>query len=189
MEEKKDYRKELFYEKKNGYDNMDAAARERHGGLLRGLQGLSERLPHRARGRDATPSGSPRREGFVEYMPGMSAQGRGQGLVQQPRQGPDAGRRGQKAPVRGRCRRRRARGRAEARPQADPALRGQRAGLLQDPLLRRHQEIPVDGHTSGAARRRGDEGRRGHRRRASAARRTTRSSSSATCCPTWPPTR
>ena len=28
MEEKKDYRKELFYEKKNGYDSMDAAARE-----------------------------------------------------------------------------------------------------------------------------------------------------------------
>ena len=27
MEEKKDYRKELFYKKKNGYDNMDAAAR------------------------------------------------------------------------------------------------------------------------------------------------------------------
>ena len=27
MEEKKDYRKELFYEKKNGYDSMDAAAR------------------------------------------------------------------------------------------------------------------------------------------------------------------
>ena len=23
MEEKKDYRKELFYEKKNGYDSMD----------------------------------------------------------------------------------------------------------------------------------------------------------------------
>ena len=28
MEEKKDDRKELFYEKKNGYDSMDAAARE-----------------------------------------------------------------------------------------------------------------------------------------------------------------
>ena len=160
MEEKKDYRKELFYEKKNGYDNMDAAARSAMEDYCEGYKAyLNDSRTEREAVANAIRLAE--REGFVEYKPGMESQGRGQGLVQQPRQGADAGRCGQEAPVRGRGRRGRARGRAEARPQADPALRGQRAGLLQDPLLRRHQEVPVDGHPPGAARRRRDEGRRG----------------------------
>ena len=44
MEEKKDYRKELFYEKKNGYDSVDAAAREAMEAYCEGYKAYPGRL-------------------------------------------------------------------------------------------------------------------------------------------------
>ena len=58
---------------------------------------------------------------------------------------------------------------AAAGHQAEPAVRGQRLRAFGHSLLRRHQELPVDGAALGAARRGGDHRRRGdrgeHRRR------------------------
>ena len=42
--------------------------------------------------------------------------------------------------------------RAETRPQAEPALRGQRPRSSQDALLRRYKKIPVDDSSPGASR-------------------------------------
>ena len=71
MEEKKDYRKELFYEKKNGYDSMDAAAREAMEAYCEGYKAyLNDSRTEREAVTNAIRLAE--REGFVEYKPGMS---------------------------------------------------------------------------------------------------------------------
>ena len=70
MEEKKDYRKELFYEKKNGYDSMDAAAREAMEAYCEGYKAyLNDSRPEREAVANAIRLAE--REGFVEYRAGM----------------------------------------------------------------------------------------------------------------------
>ena len=70
MEEKKDYRKELFYEKKNGYDSMDAAAREAMEAYCEGYQAyLNDSRTEREAVANAIRLAE--REGFVEYRAGM----------------------------------------------------------------------------------------------------------------------
>ena len=71
MEEKKDYRKELFYEKKNGYDSMDAAARSAMEDYCEGYKAyLNDSRTEREAVTNAIRLAE--REGFVEYKPGMS---------------------------------------------------------------------------------------------------------------------
>ena len=71
MEEKKDYRKELFYKKKNGYDNMDAAARSAMEDYCEGYKAyLNDSRTEREAVTNAIRLAE--REGFVEYTPGMS---------------------------------------------------------------------------------------------------------------------
>lgn len=71
MEEKKDYRKELFYKKKNGYDNMDAAARSAMEDYCEGYKAyLNDSRTEREAVTNAIRLAE--REGFVEYKPGMS---------------------------------------------------------------------------------------------------------------------
>jgi len=71
MEEKKDYRKELFYEKKNGYDSMDAAARAAMEDYCEGYKAyLNDSRTEREAVTNAIRLAE--REGFVEYKPGMS---------------------------------------------------------------------------------------------------------------------
>ena len=70
MEEKKDYRKELFYEKKNGYDSMDAAAREAMEAYCEGYKAyLNDSRTEREAVANAIRLAE--REGFVEYRAGM----------------------------------------------------------------------------------------------------------------------
>lgn len=70
MEEKKDYRKELFYEKKNGYDSMDAAAREAMEAYCEGYKAyLNDSRTEREAVANAIRLAE--REGFVEYSAGM----------------------------------------------------------------------------------------------------------------------
>ena len=71
MEEKKDYRKELFYEKKNGYDSMDAAARE---AMEAYCEGYKAYLNYSRTEREAVTNAISlaEREGFVEYAAGMA---------------------------------------------------------------------------------------------------------------------
>lgn len=71
MEEKKDYRKELFYKKKNGYDNMDAASRSAMEDYCEGYKAyLNDSRTEREAVTNAIRLAE--REGFVEYKPGMS---------------------------------------------------------------------------------------------------------------------
>lgn len=70
MEEKKDYRKELFYEKKNGYDSMDAAAREAMEAYCEGYKAyLNDSRTEREAVANAIRLAE--RESFVEYRAGM----------------------------------------------------------------------------------------------------------------------
>lgn len=70
MEEKKDYRKELFYEKKNGYDSMVAAAREAMEAYCEGYKAyLNDSRTEREAVANAIRLAE--REGFVEYRAGM----------------------------------------------------------------------------------------------------------------------
>ena len=70
MEEKQDYRKELFYEKKNGYDSMDAAAREAMEAYCEGYKAyLNDSRTEREAVANAIRLAE--REGFVEYRAGM----------------------------------------------------------------------------------------------------------------------
>ena len=70
MEEKKDYRKELFYEKKNGYDSMGAAAREAMEAYCEGYKAyLNDSRTEREAVANAIRLAE--REGFVEYRAGM----------------------------------------------------------------------------------------------------------------------
>ena len=70
MEEKKDYRKELFYEKKNGCDSMDAAAREAMEAYCEGYKAyLNDSRTEREAVANAIRLAE--REGFVEYRAGM----------------------------------------------------------------------------------------------------------------------
>ena len=70
MEEKKDNRKELFYEKKNGYDSMDAAAREAMEAYCEGYKAyLNDSRTEREAVANAIRLAE--REGFVEYRAGM----------------------------------------------------------------------------------------------------------------------
>ena len=66
-----------------------------------------------------------------------------------------------------------------------PLYEDSEMALLQDPLLRRHQEVPVDCHPSGPPRR--DRARATAPPSPSASARTTATPSSAspTCCPIW----
>ena len=70
MEEKKDYSKELFYEKKDGYDSMDAAARE---AMEADCEGYKAYLNDSRTEREAVANAIrlAEREGFVEYRAGM----------------------------------------------------------------------------------------------------------------------
>lgn len=71
MEEKKDYRKELFYEKKNGYDSMDSAAREAMEAYCEGYKAyLNDSRTEREAVANAIRLAE--REGFVEYRAGMA---------------------------------------------------------------------------------------------------------------------
>ncbi len=71
MEEKKDYRKELFYEKKNGYDLMDNESRA---AMEEYCEGYKAYLNYSRTEREAVTNAISlaEREGFVEYAAGMA---------------------------------------------------------------------------------------------------------------------
>ena len=71
MEEKKDYRKELFYEKKNGYDLMD---KESRAAMEEYCEGYKAYLNYSRTEREAVTNAISlaEREGFVEYAAGMA---------------------------------------------------------------------------------------------------------------------
>ncbi len=71
MEEKKDYRKELFYEKKNGYDLMD---KESRAAMEEYCEGYKAYLNYSRTEREAVTNAISlaEREGFVEYSAGMA---------------------------------------------------------------------------------------------------------------------
>ena len=127
--------------------------------------------------------------GFRAYVRGMELKPGDQDLPGEPGQGHHAGGDGPERPG--------ARGQHRggphrlppAGPEAEPPVRERRAGLLQDPLLRRHPEVPVGDHSPGAPRRGGAEERQRWCGSRWATGRTTPCSPSTTCCPTWPPTR
>lgn len=153
-EELKALKKQLLKDDRNGYDVLSAADLEKMEAYCTVYKafldaGKTERLSARA------AIALAEKHGFVEYKRGMSLSAgdkvyscnRGKGLV---------------LAVVGR------RSLAEGAqitaahidsPRLDlkptPPVRGQRAGLLQDPLLRRRPQVPVGHHSSGAAGRRG----------------------------------
>ena len=108
------------------------------------------------------------KQGLPSLHPRHDAEGRGQGVYQQQRQDADAGSDWREESGGGRADCRRPRGRPPAGPEALPALRGERAGLSENPLLRRYPQVPVGVRTPGAAGRSGPAGRHGdfcgHRR-------------------------
>ena len=70
MEEKKDYRAELFYEPKNGYDTLDLAGREAMDDYCEAYKSwLNVSRTERESVRNSIELA--KAEGFVEYMPGM----------------------------------------------------------------------------------------------------------------------
>ncbi len=71
MEEKKDYRKELFYEKENGYDLMD---KESRAAMEEYCEGYKAYLNYSRTEREAVTNAISlaEREGFVEYAAGMA---------------------------------------------------------------------------------------------------------------------
>ena len=71
MEEKQDYRKALFYEKKNGYDRMDSAARSEMESYCEGYKRyLNESRTEREAVANAIKLAEA--EGFTEYKRGMA---------------------------------------------------------------------------------------------------------------------
>ena len=71
MEEKQDYRKALFYEKKNGYDRMDSAARSEMESYCEGYKSyLNESRTEREAVANAIKLAEA--EGFTEYKRGMA---------------------------------------------------------------------------------------------------------------------
>ena len=71
MEEKKDYRAELFYEQKNGYDSLSLEGREAMDAYCEGYKRyLSESRTERESVRNAIELAEA--EGFTEYVPGMA---------------------------------------------------------------------------------------------------------------------
>ena len=71
MEEKKDYRAELFYEQKNGYDSLSLEGREAMDAYCEGYKRyLNESRTERESVRNAIELAEA--EGFTEYVPGMA---------------------------------------------------------------------------------------------------------------------
>ena len=71
MEEKKDYRAELFYEQKNGYDSLSLEGREAMDAYCEGYKRyLNESRTERESVRNAIELA--KAEGFTEYVPGMA---------------------------------------------------------------------------------------------------------------------
>lgn len=71
MEEKKDYRAELFYEQKNGYDSLSLKGRESMDAYCEGYKRyLNESRTERESVRNAIELAEA--EGFTEYVPGMA---------------------------------------------------------------------------------------------------------------------
>lgn len=71
MEEKKDYRAELFYEQKNGYDSLSLEDREAMDAYCEGYKRyLNESRTERESVRNAIELAEA--EGFTEYVPGMA---------------------------------------------------------------------------------------------------------------------
>ena len=71
MEEKKDYRAELFYEQKNGYDSLSLEGREAMDAYCEGYKRyLNESRTERECVRNAIELAEA--EGFTEYVPGMA---------------------------------------------------------------------------------------------------------------------
>ena len=71
MEEKKDYRAELFYEQKNGYDSLSLEGREAMDAYCEGYKRyLDESRTERESVRNAIELAEA--EGFTEYVPGMA---------------------------------------------------------------------------------------------------------------------
>ena len=71
MEEKKDYRAELFYEQKNGYDSLSLEGREAMDAYCEGYKRyLNESRTEREIVRNAIELAEA--EGFTEYVPGMA---------------------------------------------------------------------------------------------------------------------
>lgn len=71
MEEKKDYRAELFYEQKNGYDSLSLKGREAMDAYCEGYKRyLNESRTERESVRNAIELAEA--EGFTEYVPGMA---------------------------------------------------------------------------------------------------------------------
>ena len=71
MEEKKDYRAELFYEQKNGYDSLSLEGREAMDAYCEGYKRyLNESRTERESVRNAIELAEA--EGFMEYLPGMA---------------------------------------------------------------------------------------------------------------------
>ena len=150
-EELKALKKQLLKDDRNGYDVLSAADLEKMEAYCTVYKafldaGKTERLSARA------AIALAEKHGFVEYKRGMSLSAgdkvyscnRGKGLVLAV-----VGRRSlaEGAQITA--------AHIPSGPEAHPPVRGQRAGLLQDPLLRRRPQVPVGHHSSGAAGHRG----------------------------------
>ena len=188
MEEKQDYRKALFYEKKNGYDRMDSAARSEMESYCEGYKRyLNESRTEREAVANAIKLAEA--EGFTEYKRGMALvpgqkvwyNNRGKALMLAV-----AGKRPLDAGVVI------AAAHVDA-PRLDlkltPLYEDSELAFFKDALLRRDKEVPVDRHPAGAARRGGAQIRRGRRGRDRPRAGRAPARPYPTCCRTWPRTR